>query len=168
MKNLLEHLRVVLVWSMLPLAAWSGVPATGCICADGHYKAFCTAGRCRSTKEHLAHITCTCCAAVEPHDDHHSSCQRATECCHKSSDNIERESLGVTARTACCTPVMSSANNIPSARVTAPSDDFSMGTIDLALSDVAPLQAGERLRPAWNDTGPPPHDLVVALRRLVI
>jgi hypothetical protein len=36
-----HFLRFSLVLGLIPLALFSGLPATGCYCADGHYKFFC-------------------------------------------------------------------------------------------------------------------------------
>jgi len=36
-----NYLCAVVMWGMIPLALFSGLPATGCVCANGQYKLFC-------------------------------------------------------------------------------------------------------------------------------
>lgn len=163
MNRFRTQLSAVVVWGMIPLAAFAGLPSTGCLCANGQFKFFCEhrssspahdfaghAGCC--THEHAA-VDCGCClAAVEEHEG---------DCCQHGAT---LPGDGVQSR-SCCQPVFNAPGLSPVV-ASAPCDHSLCATVCLVETGAAahPAVAAETFE---FDTGPP-LDRVVAFRHLLI
>lgn len=168
-----RRLRPVVVWAMVPLAALMASPVSGCICADGHYEQFCRAyvGRvAEGGANHGPRATgcgSSCCQAREGSaccpqrgrlpDSHNQSVVHGSVC--------ERSVCG----SGCCTPVVQGQLIAPVATPPQLGDDLHVPAPFSALVERAQpcssLAAGQFVE---DDTGPPPADIVVTLRRLII
>lgn len=155
----------LVVWGMIPLAAFAGMPSTGCLCANGQFKFFCShqyhsheahggAANTGCCSDHPA-AAVDCCCEVTSRTEQHSDC-----CQHGATPPGD----GLRSQT-CCQPVFNAPSMSPVA-VSVPCDDAPLLTVCLIETiasghpAVAP-EAGEL------DTGPP-LDRVVAFRHLLI
>ncbi|HJT35706.1 MAG TPA: hypothetical protein VJ783_27000 [Pirellulales bacterium] len=156
----------VVVWGMIPLAVFVGMPSTGCLCANGQFKLFCGhrnqsaavligsahAGCCAA--HHADEADCDCCLAPK-------AAEHQADCCQHGA-GLPGE--GMQSRT-CCQPVFNPVSMSPVA-VSAPCDDLLILTVCL-------IETGAIAYPAVAaevgefDTGPP-LDRVVAYRHLLI
>src|SRR5487761_1114743 len=162
MNRIRTQLSAVVVWGMIPLAVFAGLPSTGCLCANGQFKFFC-AHRCSSptrevaghagyrAHEHAAADGSCCVAAVNEHEG---------DCCQHGAtlpgDGMQSRS--------CCQPVFNAPSLSPVA-VSAPDDHSPCLTVCLAETGAIahPAAAPDT---AEFDTGPP-LDRVVAFRHLL-
>jgi hypothetical protein len=173
-----EHKRwqVVAAWSLVPLIAWSGRPLAGCICADGHYEAACRSGL-RHAVNHgaepcssgMTHGSPSCCAASRGH----SACgEQETDCCRnaRQSRRVECEFPGnVVGNNGCCTPVVQPSSLLSVVRGAQIACDHQFQALSVATLDVPCLASSwTSFRRVETDIGPPPIDLVVTLRHLII
>lgn len=170
-KQLQKTVRALTVCAMVPAAVLSGLPAFGCICADGHYELFCQAGHCSNEEEHQG-SGCTCCTSVEAQANEHKCCQRKTACCRgtesKCKDQLSSSSLRVGDKGG-CTPAIREAAATTLTAVVPALDDHHLPVAWTARS--VQVWAPVKLSYAAHlqlDTGPPPDDLIVTLARLVI
>ena len=169
--------RAVVMWAMVPLALLSGRPVSGCICADGHYEPFCGGGP-RLASDAASQQTagdatgrgCSCCDKSRADDRNRSCCNAKTDCCRRSSSAHRADSSDArVAGKSCCTPVLRTDLVTIAASSWQLSDEQQLSvlcTAALALPSTGiATGAGQ---PVGSDTGPPPDDLVVTLRRLLI
>ena len=99
MRNARRILRSSTLWGMIPLALWAGLPATGCFCADGSFKPFCTGHLAVTPGKNFADSNlaaaralratqprCPACAAAmeDPSDDFAPLGGSPTACCQLS------------------------------------------------------------------------------------
>jgi hypothetical protein len=176
-RSIRRRLRAVGVWVMVPLAFSSGVPVSGCICADGHYEPICRADLCQGgqTGETQKPLTaaccgCSCCAPGKSEGSRHCCTDNNTACCRGSANSSRNDSSGNGVQgKGCCTPFVQ-AQVIPpiTASPSLPDDHHSTAigatTLDLPRL-VVTTNASRRVE---MDIGPPPDDLVVSLGRLLI
>ena len=163
--------RATVVLATVLVVFWSGMPAMGCVCANGQFKPFCLA----------AHSPATKLGVATKHGDDSSeakteSAHARVSCCHGGSKNSRRRSQcdggpsgnEYCGNKNCCTPVLKAQAVAPvkdvdsHARHSVPFFDAvcvtnSWATMVRGASTVSKL-----------DTGPQPIDLVVTLRRFVI
>lgn len=147
--------RAAVIWLMAPLALWSGLPFSACICADGHYELFCAA---HSRQASASAACCSCCPTAK-------SCCKHSTCCASSEGGADRcASNG----NSCCTQV-GRVTFVPPASAAAPIMDCHALAIILPVADVTAHMTVRTLasRIFALDTGPP-LDLVVTLQRFVI
>lgn len=168
-----RRLRPAVVWAMVPLAALMASPVSGCICADGHYEQFCRAYVGRTAEGGANHgprgtgCASSCCQADEGSacclergrlaDSHNQSVVNGSVC--------ERSVCG----SGCCTPVVQAQLIAPVATAPQLGDD-----LDVPAPFAAPVEPARAYsliasgQFVEDDTGPPPGDIVVTLRRLII
>lgn len=153
------RVRTAVTLAVLPLAIMNGLPlAAGCICADGHYEPVCHAGVSHAGKGDYSR---PCCA-------HHSCCKGALPDCRQCSAPLKDGHGQRVCELPCCTPVVHDA--VPTVVNSSEMLDVQsspalvVAVIELP-SSVAIAAIGHRIE---SDAGPPPDDLVVTLRRLVI
>lgn len=168
--------RAVIACAMIPLVAFSGLPAYGCICADGHYEPRCNATRCAGhdhsdVKSQSAMGCCgrSCCAKRSADGHPHSCCQRHTE--RGLASRPAQSKTGEPSMTgkSCCTPVVQAVTVATIASSLQAVDDHQLPAIDAVTVELADSHVGAQPCPRFfADIGPPPDDLVVTLRRLVI
>lgn len=159
-------LSAAVVWAMIPLAAWAGMPSRACVCANGDVKLFCARGTLTATShehEHASPRGANCCgsgnvAEADSNDD--LDCCGSGFCCHGSESN----GAGIGTK-ACCKPILSAPSIAPRI-ASVPSDQLP------AIVGTAP-QVGDLLRPSLDadlaeiNTGPPV-DRVIVFRSLLI
>ena len=172
-----SHVRALIALALIPVALLSGQPVHGCICADGHYEFFCRAGHRASghqEKEAASATTesCSCCHKPDAGKTSHDCCHGATGCgntAQQQSQDTERQAHPHLSGKGCCTPVVGSAIE-RTLTTTVQTDDGHQFVALFAMMPELPhaqMEAHPR-RHLLVDTGPPPDDLVVTLRRLVI
>lgn len=155
-----DRIRTAVTLAALPLAIMNGLPvAAGCICADGHYEPVCKAGLCRDGKG-----DCDRSLGI-----HRSCCKGDTACCrHRAAPLKDGAGEKLVNEAPCCTPVANEAVPavINSSQVldVQSSSALIVAVIELP-SSIASATVGHRID---FDKWPPPDDLVVTLRRLVI
>jgi hypothetical protein len=153
------RVRTAITLAVLPLAIMNGLPiAAGCICADGHYEPVCHASLCHNSKGDCGR---PCCA-------HHNCCNGASACCQQYPAPLKDGRGHRVNRCPCCTPVVHEAipTIIKSSQLldVQPLPALVVAAIELP-SSLAIAAIGHQID---FDTGPPPDDLVITLRRLVI
>jgi hypothetical protein len=165
MRSLRKHLHKTVLLGMLPLAAFSGMPATSCFCANGHLKLFC-AGHYAASKAHSQN-----CGSPLAHQAKHPSCCGQAHDAGADTDSVadccqSRHGSSPPCGTCCKQIAKVLTTTVASA---------SMPAVDLQVFAVVPAEvvvshAFLSLRNAQLeriDTGPP-IDLVITLRTLLI
>lgn len=162
-------LRTTMFVGMVPLVILNGLPAGGCICADGHYEPFCHG--CASRAAHRvetnasAHRSCcqrACCAGRTAINAKRSCCK---SCCQRTSTRTPNVP---SVNGPCCTPVAQNPAT-PVVKVSPATVDHQGLSLFVVATDLPSLAiAAHHGRPVEIDMGPPPDDLVVTLRRLII
>ena len=165
MLSLRKRLHKAVLLGMLPLAVFSGIPATACFCANGQLKLFCggdyaaTKAPSHESSSPLVHpAKCSSCCG-HAHDARCAN-NSVAECCHRGHSSSQPCGK-------CCTQI--------SKVLTTTVASASMPAIDLQVFAVLPAEvvvshACLSLRNAQLervDTGPP-IDLVITLRTLLI
>lgn len=149
-------------WAMIPLAAWTGMPSTACLCANGHVKLFCQ----HALAKHGPSTPASCSESCCPHesegiaDDHDVGCCGGGICGHdQQSDNA-----GIGSK-ACCKPILSAPSvapqvvNVPFEQAPAViqvAEEIGALVHPLIIADLAEINTG------------PPLDRVVVFRSLLI
>lgn len=175
-KRLQLRRRAMIACALIPLVAFSGLPAYGCICADGHYELCCNSSRfatsnyCEVTPK-AANDCCgrSCCAHRVADGHSRSCCQRKSD--HGLTSRPAQTKTGETSITgkSCCTPVVRAATVATVANSLKAVDDHHLPAIGAVTVELADSHVGARPCPHFlADVGPPPDDLVVTLQRLVI
>ena len=170
------HLRsraVVVIATML-VVFWNGLPALGCVCADGHFKPFCSAANAHRMKLGAATLPgscgCECRAKVDADHTRASCCGSGSDdCCAPSTCHDVTTHGGLGGKKSCCTPVLKTQAVSPATVVDPRGSDQVQLLCDgkcLTNSWTTPIYLTTAV--AALDTGPPPTDLVVTLRRFVI
>lgn len=168
--------RAVIACAMIPLVALSGLPAFGCICADGHFEPRCKAVRYAAGDQSnlslkAARDCCgrSCCAQHSADGPPHRCCQGHPERDVPSySANARTGAPSITGK-SCCTPFVQAAIVATIANSLKAVDDHQLPAIDAVTIAITDSYAGVRSCPHFlADIGPPPDDLVVMLGRLVI
>jgi hypothetical protein len=162
---------------LIPVALFSGQPVHGCICADGHYEFFCRAGH-RASEHQESDATsataesCSCCHKLDAGKTSHDCCQVATGCCNAAeqrSQDLKRQAPSHFSGKGCCTPVVSDAVELTLTASVQASDGHQFVALVAIMPELPHAEiATHPRRHLLSDTGPPPDDLVVTLRRLVI
>jgi hypothetical protein len=168
--------RAMIACALIPLVAFSGLPAYGCICADGHYEPRCNAIRCAApdhsdvTSKPASDCCGRSCCAHRSVDGHsHSCCQGHTERDVSSHSSLAQTGAPSITGKSCCTPFVRAATVATVANSMQAVDDHQLPTIDAVTIALADSHIGVRTCPHFlADIGPPPDDLVVTLGRLVI
>jgi hypothetical protein len=144
------------IWSMIALALWMSFPSTGCRCADGGFKYFCSHGQSGLNQPTAADSSVTkvdCC-------QHRNAVTQTDNCDHSALAGSQISSRG-------CTPITNApavAPVPPSTHITHDST-IALGTV---LFDFSPTLASlTATQPATIATGPPV-DLVVSLHCFLI
>jgi hypothetical protein len=167
------RLRRAVVWAMAPLALLNGRPVVGCICADGHFDPACRALGSSGIRQSahgassIASRVCSRCGTTAvPEMDRRSAGQ--TDCCQRH-DGQHRTDGGRVRPRPCCTPVVQFHTAPAIVGPTATGDDRPAPALTLD-AQLRPPAAPPRnvIHRAERSADPPPDDLVIALRRLVI
>jgi|GEM_PF-3267582 len=168
--------RAMIACALIPLVAFSSLPAYGCICTDGHFELCCNSSRFATSNysqvnSKAANDCCgrSCCAHRVADGRSRSCCQRKSN--HGLASRTSQTKLGETSITGkrCCTPVARADTLATVANSLKAVDDHHLRAIDDVTVEIADSHIGARPRPHFlADVGPPPDDLVVTLRRLVI
>jgi hypothetical protein len=160
-----NQIGAAIMWGMIPLALWGGLPGTGCICANGQYKFFCAgslgrvgcdSGRNAASASQSAGCTCPHCRGIATTD----AAETSHACCH--NDRGQGDPAG-----KCCHLVARSLATV-SAEVAPPTTDALVVAIlppALNLSLVVLSTVSKHVEQI--DTGPP-IDRVILLRCLLI
>lgn len=99
------RLSAAVAWAMIPLAAWTGMHTTGCVCANGHLKLYCQhalAGR-HSTATAAGYGSTCCC-----HEEEETDCCGGRFCC--DGGNSGESHIGAKS---CCNPIVSAPSVAP-------------------------------------------------------
>ena len=168
-----KRLATFAIWAMVPVALWNGRAVGGCICADGHYEPFCQAALCSGSNHRTDDRSseasccgCSCCEKTSTSRANADCCRTNTGCCRGSGGGPVGQSLG---SNGCCTPV--APTQATPAVVTGPlqGGHHESPVLLVAVLDLPSLISGAHAAVrVESDAGPPPTDLVVTLRRLVI
>jgi hypothetical protein len=171
-----QRRKAVIACALIPLVAFSGLPTYGCICADGHYESRCNAIRCAAhdhsdaTSKPASDCRArSCCVQRSAVGHSHSCCQGHAE--RGDSPHSSQPKTGEPSITgkSCCTPVVRAATVATVASSLQAVDDHRLPAIDAVRLELADSHVGVRPPPHFlADSGPPPDDLVVTLRRLVL
>jgi hypothetical protein len=157
---------------MVPLAALNSRPVVGCICADGHYEAACPNLRKPLGQTAGGKCCCTaaCCASHGTDAPQHRCCEDSQACPTDSTRSDLSDSGCLTSGgKSCCHPVVQAPVSPTLVKAVQAGDVY-----DLPALYIASLQAGgyadvlSASQRVDDDTGQPPIDLVVTLRRLII
>jgi hypothetical protein len=163
---LFRYLRPAVLWVMIPLTVVAGRPATGCTCADGHYKPICFAqfhGNIGSGTHGAKKQPChkACCEGCHAGSGVPGCCKQGL--CPSSHANSQSRGK------KCCSP------DLPTAVAVAKSVSFAVDLDHHLLFDsprsrsvnvIVHASTVEHFTPF--ETGPPDDDLVVTLHRLLI
>jgi hypothetical protein len=163
MKTLRKHSWQMLIWAMVPVTLFAGIPKLGCICINGQYKLFCErhlSGCCRGeSKPSAGKGLCPCC-----HKGQLADARKAADtdkpvagCCHGPAKRVG----GQAHSERCCKPVVGipllppvvqhvAVPDLTLFALLAPSVDLLQGAV------VSPTRES-----AWNPTLPVP-DLLIA------
>ena len=172
-RSIRQSLRAVLFLGMVPLVILNGLPAGGCICANGRFMLFCPGCRGQATRNVTEHTATTpaccarkCCAQPIAKAATHPCCQGHKSCCDRSTG---RSGAAPGFRCPGCTPVLTMLAipvvNVSSAVLDQHQDMAAFAAIADLPSIFAAVHHG---RCVEIDTGPPPNDLVVTFQRLII
>lgn len=153
------RLSAAVAWAMIPLAAWAGMPNTGCVCANGRLKLFCqhVLGTKRSATNE-ADCASNCC----PHEaaEQDTDCCGSGFCCHGDPSGTS----GVSAK-SCCNPIVSAPSVAP--------ETVSVPCVQAPAMLAVVQEVGALVRPSFVldvaefNTGPP-LDRVIIFRSLLI
>jgi hypothetical protein len=153
---------------MVPLAFWNGSPTFGCICADGHFETNCPAlaARMREDAQQQSKSPACCgCCADSGLDSKASSVCSEPQCCEHSDSSDEPQMGGKN----CCKPVVRAPLLPPVVGTVQFADDHHLPALHaFTLKSAATLVATPDDHLVVSDIYPPPNDLVITLRRLVI
>jgi len=169
-----KRLATVTVWVILPLALWNGRALGGCICADGHYEPFCQGVLSSGVQDHESAETrccgCPCCAIAAARGGDAEHCTTAQGCCRQSNSHEAKNHAGESIGTQGCCRAVAHAPATPSILKAQRADSFgqSLTLIVAVLDSPSLVRTTSITRRMAADTEPPPMDLVVTLRRLVI
>lgn len=162
MSSLKPKFLAALVWTMVPLTVFGGLPRMGCICANGQHKFFCE--RASSAREGL----CRCCfgEAAKPSRSEQDGNRTLKSCCrHKRAVSTDGSAVLGTDRP--CRPVLDYSTFVNGPRT----------ALDLDCAGHTPLFVAFEPLPARVSTVAhdcergallPPPDLVVTLGVLLI
>jgi hypothetical protein len=154
--RVLAHCRVIFAWAVMPLAAVPGETIIGCGCS-GHFEAVCHCQSCRDEcREHRAPAIGSCCCHGAP---------GGAQTCRQSSSADGRAQ----SKSHQCIKIVLHKGDLLLVPSLHGSDQHQFATI-LPLSFGAPgkIQLPTGRRAFAIDSGPPPRDVVITLRRLVI
>lgn len=161
-----EYGRAILAWLMIPLMIAQGGAIVGCGCS-GHFEAVCHCGNCESaTSGQSVEVTSTpnYSAAAHPCCCHRQSNETRQTCLH-----ARRASRSAQFQEHQCRKIVLHTDNIVVAPATHTGNPLLYAAVLPAPldrpADVA-IVTGQHIFAF--DSGPPAHDLVIALRRLVI
>jgi hypothetical protein len=155
------RLSAAIAWAMIPLAAWAGMPSTGCVCANGHLKLFCQhlLREMHAAGGHNTACGSDCCEAVAD-QDHDADCCGGGFCCH----GPQSAKPGIGSK-SCCNPILTAPSVAPQT-VTVPCDQVP-AVVTVALEIGAIVHPSFAFDAADVDTGPP-LDRVIVFRSLLI
>lgn len=170
MKALRNCTRRSIVWGLIPVAIFAGLPSTACQCADGRIKLVCT----HLYQRAIVSEQDACQFAVDEHGCCHSSASCSGEepatCCANSAAGDCCDGCaapGLNGRHSCCTPVFTAPSAKP-AVVAAPALERHLGLLPpLPAFRLQRLNAFVHFQRHAHDTGPPV-DLVITLCCLLI
>lgn len=117
-----RHRCALVVWTMLPLTVWSGMPSTACVCANGQFMLFCH--RCLAGELRRPHSSC-CSSGATPLNGQHSCCA-----------GEDRSEDGSSSSGSRCTPVVNARFVRPASPI-APHDCRWDSCVDAATVQVA-------------------------------
>jgi hypothetical protein len=164
--------RAIVVWAMVPLAFWNGSPTFGCICADGHFETNCPMLAARMLEGNDQQSAsqgccgCSCCAGSGLDSSASSVCHTEPQCCEHSESSDDESRVG---GKNCCMPVVRAPLLPPVVGTVQFADDHHQPALHtFTLESAGQLVATHVEHVVVSDTGPPPGDLVIRLRRLVI
>lgn len=159
--------RTLIVWAMVPLAAFNSRAVVGCGCS-GRFEATCACECCKSQQQleqNHRQRGGPCCSTVADGSCPHCCKAPGLDSRHKHARADETRGI----RPHQCTPIaMRIADPMTSSSITAP--ECNVAAIAALTEDTLLVCAAERIRPilSW-DIGPsPPPNLVGVLQRLVI
>ena len=154
----------LIVWGMIPLAAWAGAPSTACLCADGGIKLVCSHPGCgaHDEHEHDSHCHSHCCGAGAALEADRSV--EHADCCGAGEHDSGEDRDGVHAKTG-CTPILMAPSLAP--KVATATCDSAPAIVVAAPEIAAPAAVRHARDVAEHDTGPP-LDRVILFRSLLI
>lgn len=160
------RLSAAVAWGMIPLALWSGMPSTACVCANGHIKLFCQQ-LLGGAQSHLAAgllngCKSTCCSheAQLAEAKQTSDCCGGGFCCHGAPS--AKAGLG---SKGCCKPILTAPSVAP--QIASVPCDQAPGLAAVVREIGAIVHPAIAFEPAEFDTGPP-LDRVIVFRSLLI
>jgi hypothetical protein len=168
-----RHYRAALVWAVMPLAVLTGRTVVGCGCF-GHFESACHCGCCSDKHDGAkqGESACSCCTG---HGFTHSTCC----CCNKAKAKSPSNITDCKSHDSCpasdlvwqghrCTSIV--VHDVIPVTVAPSADVADLHSSIFVLPDyiLSPSSSQSFGQAVDFDTGPPPADLVVTLRRLVI
>ena len=165
MRSFRTRQSAAIIWGMIPLAVWAGLPRTACVCANGQIKLVCRHVATSHMPDDHESDRHSCCVdthevAAEADSDHEADCCSSGSCCHGAAQGEP----GIGSK-ACCKPILAVPSLAPESTTV---------TCDQALAVVSLVDdIGALYRPAFSrdvaevDTGPP-LDRVILFRSLLI
>jgi hypothetical protein len=172
-----SRVRDLVAIALIPVALLSGQPVNGCICADGHYAYLCRAGH-RTARHQESDVasasteSCSCCHHADVGKTSHDCCTEDADCCgskQQEPQGAQHQVYPHISSKGCCTPVVSDAVERTLTASVQASDGHQAVALLAMMPDLLHSQLGELPgRHLLTDIRPPPDDLVVTLRRLVI
>lgn len=169
-----KRLATATVWVILPLALWNGRAMGGCICADGHYEPFCQGVLSSGVQDHVSAQTgccgCPCCAISATRGGNAEHWKTSHGCCRQLNSHEVNNHAGQSIGTQGCCRAVAQAPATPTILKSQRADSFgqSLTLIVAVLDSTSLFRTTSVTRRIAAGTGPPPMDLVVTLRRLVI
>lgn len=171
MSSLRTRLSGAIAWGMIPLAVWSGLPSTGCLCADGVQRLFCP----------NLHLGVPRWAGTSP-----ATISGGEGCCLHPGQPVGRPPAECLVRShaqqgycgrcgatrpagsrPCCTPTFTAPATMPASAVLPLAAEQGMDLHTAALDVPHTYPAPVASKTVSLDTGPPV-DLAITLCRLVI
>lgn len=151
--------RTLIAAALLPTFLWSSLPAIGCNCSDDSGVSIAFDWLANHKKGQPSYCHCASCAS-----QFGGPC---CCCCSKSSEKQEKNDFGLKKNNS-CSAVVHGGIVTTSPKLTALDTDdqigwLQLGSLVLAVNSEVQLQTIE-----WSTGPPPPIDLVVSLRRLLV
>jgi hypothetical protein len=157
---------IAVLWAMIPLTVFAGIPRIGCICASGQHKVFC--------ERHLMKAggaQCACCygrdaAKYQPANSAQACSLSTTSCC--GAKRAAQDQKGPAFNTDCpCRPVVDRTVSIAAAKAVLDLDQADHTPLFLAALPIVAVVPAVSFDHARGDLPPPP-DLITTLGVLLI
>jgi hypothetical protein len=161
------HLSAAVAWAMIPVAAWAGMPSTGCVCANGHIKFFCQHLLKASAADESQESGCkSACCPEDSCPEETALAEQTGDCCGGGAccHGAKSDKPGVRSA-ACCQPIVTAPSVAP--QIAGVPSDHAIAVATVTAEVGALVHPSLTLDVAEFDTGPP-LDRVIVFRSLLI